>query len=138
MAQNQAAPESTETPAPESDAFSEMMERIPRKVWRLAGAGFAVVTGAILYFSGGLLFCTPLAVVVGLAILWDASDSAKERAIARRIERHGGDRTALQMELLRHNRPDRYVQTGHVPVFVKGFDGRLDSEKSDDKTNSQN
>lgn len=67
--------------------------------------------------------------IPGLLLLgWvmEARDRARDRAFEEGVKRGGGDRAALQAELARLHRPDRFVQTGRFPMKVRGFDSRLD------------
>jgi hypothetical protein len=104
----------------------------PQNQRRIAFVSGGILLAGALFLLPGLLIFWPF--VAGLALwggLMELRDRAADAAFARNVERGGGDRVALQAELARLHRSDRFVQTGRFPVHVRGFDSRLDADGDD-------
>lgn len=103
---------------------------------RTALASGIVMLACLAYLMPGMLMLFGGLVPGVLLLGWfmEARDRAQDRAFVEGVKRGGGDKVAVQAELARLHRPDRVVRIGgRLPVSVKGFDSRLDSDKSDDK-----
>lgn len=69
------------------------------------------------------IILVPLLIAGGV---WELCAWSRERELDKRFERPH-DKESLQAELARLDRPDRFVQTKSGPVFIRGFNSRLES-----------